>query len=125
MIAEGDNDERGKQAKNTLKGKEKFEAAKWKPGQSGNPSGRPKGSINLTNRLRAALAARDGVRADKIIESLLDKAEEGDARHLIEVFNRIDGKVADKVEQDTELRVVVKYVKEGIHDHARSGNTTT
>jgi len=42
----------------------------WKPGQSGNPGGRPKGA-SLTNRLRKALDANDGKLAEIVVKVLL------------------------------------------------------
>ena len=46
--------------------------AKYKPGQSGNPAGRPKGSVNRQlAELRAA--------ADKVLPLVVEKALAGDA----------------------------------------------
>ncbi len=41
---------------------------RFKPGQSGNPGGRPKGAVSLTSRLRARLTDGD---AKTIIENLI------------------------------------------------------
>ena len=54
----------------------------WKPGQSGNALGRPKGSGEV-GKLRASIAAR----VPEIVAALMDKALEGDvgaARLLLE-----------------------------------------
>jgi polyhydroxyalkanoate synthesis regulator phasin len=54
----------------------------WKPGQSGNPNGRPPGSSEV-GRLRAAISEH----LPKIIEQLVQKARDGDtqaARLLLE-----------------------------------------
>lgn len=53
----------------------------WKPGQSGNPDGRPKGSINAATRLRRMIDA------GKIVKRLQQAALAGDvqaARTLLE-----------------------------------------
>ena len=62
----------------------------WKPGQSGNPSGvpggRPKGLVKL---MRAALDEGKGA---KIIDKMVEKAEEGDARAAELLLNYTEGK---------------------------------
>ena len=72
-------------------------APMWKPGQSGNPGGRPKGS-SLTKRLRQALDANDGRLAEVVVKVLLREAAKGKYQHLREILDRVDGKVAQKVE---------------------------
>ena len=54
----------------------------WKPGQSGNPAGRPPGSGEVS-KLRASIAAR----VPELLAAMMDKALEGDvgaARLLLE-----------------------------------------
>jgi hypothetical protein len=56
----------------------------WKPGQSGNPKGRPRGSLNRVT-LVALAAMEEG--ADAIARKVVDMAKEGDmsaARLVIE-----------------------------------------
>lgn len=71
---------------------------RWKPGQSGNPGGRPKGSISLTARLRRALNANDGEKADKLIDAMIKGAEKGQHQGTIIklIFDRIDGAVLSR-----------------------------
>jgi hypothetical protein len=76
---------------------EKMKGQQWKPGQSGNPGGRSKGSISLTRILRERLKAGDGEKAGEIVASAINKAIEGDARHLQQIWERVDGKVADRL----------------------------
>lgn len=84
--------------KTEKQGKNNEHLAEWqfKPGQSGNPGGRPRGSLSLLTILRHKLSEGDGERAKEIVEALLEKAKAGDAKLLIELLNRIDGKVPDK-----------------------------
>lgn len=75
----------------------------WKKGQSGNPGGRPKGSVNLTNRLRAALSKNDGQLADIVVKKLIHEAAKGKFNHLHEIFDRIDGKVTQRIEIEATI----------------------
>ena len=66
------------------------EATRFKPGKSGNPKGRPKGSLNLATDLSAELGeqitVREGGRQHRIskqralVKSLMAKALQGDVR---------------------------------------------
>lgn len=63
---------------------------RFQPGQSGNPNGRPKGSVNLKTDLRSELSERirirEGERSLKVskqramLKALIAKALKGDAR---------------------------------------------
>lgn len=69
---------------------------RFQPGQSGNPGGRPKGSVSLTTLLRRALAEKATPKAAKtaaeaIVAALLKAARDGDQRAIQYVFDRIDG----------------------------------
>jgi hypothetical protein len=79
------------------------EHGRFKPGNRANPGGRPKGSINLSNKLRQALAQAapgDETRtiADLLIETGIRQAGAGDHNFWKMIFERIDGKVPDKIE---------------------------
>lgn len=71
----------------------------FKPGQSGNPGGRPKGSVSPTNEL-IKLLEENPTRARDMAQRLLDNACKGidTLPYFKEVANRIDGKVTDKLE---------------------------
>ena len=74
----------------------------FKPGQSGNPSGRPKGSLGLWARIRKELKKQqpDGrIMADLVAEAFVRKVQEGDFRFLKELLDREEGPVAQEVRQ--------------------------
>ena len=70
--------------------------SRWRPGQSGNPRGRPKGSRNVRTLLEETLRQRvkihDGGRTRSIskLECILtitvNKAAQGEIKHLLAVF---------------------------------------
>lgn len=78
------------------------ELGRWKPGQSGNPGGAPKGQVSLVRLLREALKKEDPddpaqTVADKLIEAGIAYARAGDPTFWKEILNRIDGKVPDHI----------------------------
>lgn len=78
------------------------------PGQSGNPKGRPKNEFSLTALLRQAMEkdAIDGVKipagktvAQALVERVVELAlTSNDFRYVKEIWDRMDGKVPDKIE---------------------------
>lgn len=74
---------------------------RWKPGQSGNPRGRPKGS-GLTDRLRALLEKDDGAALNAIAAAVVEAAKAGDAAFVRMLWERIDGPVSARVEVEAE-----------------------
>ena len=81
----------------------------WKPGQSGNPGGRPKGK-SITAELRKLLDK--GTTAEDLAEILL-KMGKKDLAALREVLDRSDGKVTDthRIEGEIPVSIVYKRVK--------------
>jgi hypothetical protein len=69
---------------------------RWKPGQSGNPSGRRKGSVSLTTALKNVLAK--GMNADRLAQQIYDGAMAGDAALVKVVLDRVDGTVAQQLD---------------------------
>lgn len=64
----------------------------FQPGESGNPGGRPKGSVSLVSALKRHLRENpDDVKA--VVQSTIDAAKAGDHQARQLVFDRIDGKV--------------------------------
>jgi Family of unknown function (DUF5681) len=83
--------------------------SQFKPGQSGNPGGRRKGTSLTT--LIGRLLEKDQYKNVKLEEGqkvadvlafvIVDKALEGDYRFVEMVMNRIDGKVPNTIAIDT------------------------
>ena len=68
----------------------------WKPGQSGNPSGRPK-SKPITDALLAAVDPK------AFAEKLVSLAMRGDIRAISEVLDRIEGKAQQSIEHSGDV----------------------
>ena len=100
-----ENNNLAKQGTNTA-----FIDNQWKPGQSGNPSGRPAGK-SITAELRKLIDS--GTNAEdmaKILCALCKKMGPDQMRALRELLDRTDGKVAEthKVEMDVPVTIVFK-----------------
>ncbi len=77
------------------------EATRWKPGQSGNLSGRPK-KLHITDALRAELDMEgpDGVANDAAIaRKLVEMARDGNLEAIREIADRTEGKARQRIEQ--------------------------
>ena len=61
------------------------EATRWKPGQSGNPNGRPKKGQTLTDALR------NHIDPDEIATILAEMVAKGDLAAVKYAYDRIDG----------------------------------
>lgn len=77
----------------------------FKPGVSGNPLGRPKGT-SITDQLRKIVEADDGKVADALARVIVKHAAKGDFRFAKEILDRLEGKVTDKLELDADVRTV-------------------
>lgn len=97
----------------------------WKPGQSGNPKGRPKKGVALTDILRQELELPTKIgkarmtQAHAVARALVMKAREGDAACLRLLYERIDGKVSENINiegnmqyTEIELRVLLNATRE-------------
>ena len=63
---------------------------KWKPGQSGNPAGRRKGSVSLASALQKLLL-KEPAKLESIARTLVDSAIAGDVSAARLLFERLDG----------------------------------
>lgn len=73
---------------------------RFKPGQSGNPSGLPKGTVSLVAAIKKILR-EDPARLDALAAKVVERAEKNlDGKEFVyvkEIIERFDGKVSDKV----------------------------
>ncbi len=86
----------------------------WKPGQSGNPNGRPKKGDTLTDLLREYVEGiavlpvgpegqKRRVRVKKaLIREMVNRALGGSDQIMIHILDRLDGRVVSKLEMTGE-----------------------
>ncbi len=84
----------------------------FKPGKSGNPRGRPKGTKNLATDLHEELSSRiTVVEGDKtqsiskqkaLVKSLSNKALKGDVRAMKLLVKMIERNIPDEVEEEID-----------------------
>jgi hypothetical protein len=86
----------------------------WKPGQSGNPRGRPKDEFSVTAELRKILRQPAGPEKMAMVahfaRRLIELACEGNPTAIREVLARIDPLPQGAVESSGQLHVIVQYV---------------
>lgn len=88
--------------------------SQFRPGQSGNPGGRPKGP-SITARVRKLLEERktgDGRKlpgrkqfADLVAEAILKEALKGNSKILWPLLERLEGKVPEELRGQVELKL--------------------
>ena len=87
------------------------EHTRWKPGQSGNPNGRPKKLPDLDKLMAEVLGpnkeGRDGMQV--IIEALLKKAAKGDVKAAELLLNRGYGKAKQFISMNHEGGVNIVF----------------
>lgn len=76
----------------------------FKPGQSGNPAGRPKKLPQLDKLLADVLGSidADNSPAQKILEALAKKAEKGDTRAAEIILDRAYGKAKQSIQVEVD-----------------------
>ena len=113
-------------------------ANQFKPGKSGNPKGRPKGSLNLVNDLAAELGEPITVREDgrtrriskqrALIKSLLAKGIQGDVRAaaaVLALYARVNIDGADDGStsiDDAELAILRRFAPRLLKSLIRKGD---
>lgn len=85
--------------------KQEKKDTRFKPGQSGNPNGRPAGALSFSTKWRKAIekiAEKTGTNPDDLEEQLLlvgfRKAKDGDYRFWGDIHDRVYGKPIQKQE---------------------------
>jgi hypothetical protein len=115
------------------------QATRFKPGQSGNPKGRPRGSGNLANDLSAELGeqitVREGGHSRRIskqralIKSLMAKALQGDVRATTAVLALYARLFSEPPEDDgnqildDELLIIRRFGPRFIKSLGKKGKT--
>lgn len=89
-----------------------IERHKFKPGQSGNPNGRPKKIPNLEKIIGEVLGDEDDPdsKIRKIVETLADRAiKRGDTRAVDILFDRLAGKAKQSIsfEDTNPVRTII------------------
>lgn len=81
----------------------------WKPGESGNPAGKKKGTRHFSTLIREAItkvATDTGTSDDKeIVRALVEKAKMGDLKAVDMVLDRVDGKAEQTINLDGEVTI--------------------
>lgn len=89
----------------------------WKPGQSGNPAGRPKGIPNSKTRLRRLLDLSQNIKnpvtgeiesftvMEQIDMKLIQKARTGDLAAIRELLDRLEGKPAPAEDKPAAVEI--------------------
>lgn len=78
----------------------------FKPGQSGNPGGRPKGSCSVAAIIRQLLT--DEETATKLAKAILSQAARGNGAAIKQVLDRTDGPVQQKVDFLFESKATIR-----------------
>ena len=89
------------------------EQGRFLPGTSGNPGGRPKGSVSLATALQRELLRRQesgqaGIEA--VAARLVDLALQGDLRAVREIGDRLDGKPKQAIDLAAQEPIVLAPV---------------
>lgn len=98
---------------------------RFKPGQSGNPAGKPKGTMSLTANLRALMEKEIDV-VDPITKEpgkkkigevinlrLIANSIKGDARSIKIVQERLEGKPKQEVDVNAKVTTMDKIKRDG------------
>ena len=101
----------------------KKERPQWfKPGQSGNPNGRPKGILSWRNTIKEAamkeielMEKSTGKKITKtlnqiIAEKLVEKARMGDIQAIKEYGDRTDGKAHQSINLEGDLSITQRLI---------------
>lgn len=76
-------------------------------------SGRKKGSISIITKIKQDLKANNGKKLKSLCNALLKQAEEGNATAINQIWDRIDGRLAEKHELEVSpLKILYDSPKE-------------
>ena len=93
--------------------KKKNPPNQFQPGVSGNPAGRPKGSLGFATKWRKfviKIADKNNVKPEDIEDELLaiayQRARKGDFQFYKDILDRVHGKAVQEIKQTTDLTIV-------------------
>lgn len=115
------------------------EDTQFKAGQSGNPSGRPKGSKNRSTLLRKWMETEStfkhpetkrtvvGTVEDRMALGLITRAMKGDPAAFREAFDSVYGKVVDRRQDESVVKVMKTEltIRQPTHPIARGEDEIT
>lgn len=97
---------------------EALEKNKWKKGQSGNPAGRPEGSVSIVEGIKRKLLEIEPANKKTYLELFLSKLflkaiKDGNEQLMRDMINRVDGMPQQKTDltsggKELESLVIVK-----------------
>ena len=99
----------------------------FQKGQSGNPGGKPKGTISIVHLLLRKLKDKtpDGKKnADAVAEQLISLALSGDLDAIKVILDRVDGKVVERQEISGPDGGPVEYSNVDTTDEERAARIT-
>jgi len=77
-------------------------ATQFKPGQCGNPNGRPR-TKPMTDALKALMAEDNNAGIGVLIKKAYSEASKGDFRFFKEIMDRLDGKVIEQIDLTADV----------------------
>lgn len=99
-------------------GENRDELGRFKPGHSGNPEGKPEGTISIVGSLKKRLSevptGHKKTYLELLIDRILQKAiSEGDSQIIKQIWNYIDGmpKQSWETKNDGSARTLVDMIK--------------
>lgn len=95
----------------------------WKPGQSGNPAGRPKNELSITNLMRLKLDdvpteimgqpyTGEKMWRELIAEAALGGAALGQSAYTKEILDRLEGRVTDKLDATLKVQSPIYLIED-------------
>lgn len=100
---------------------------KFKKGKSGNPGGRPQGSVSITSAIKRKLAETNPTTkrlyVDDVVDVLIEKAViEKDPRVLKEIWNHIDGSPRQTLDGAVPVIGMNMLLDSNFGDHKKRAN---
>ena len=80
----------------------------WKPGQSGNPSGKPRQTFQ--DQLVKKLVRKRYKEASAICDAMIEKAKSGDVPAFVAIADRVDGKPVQRTEGQQAITITVERI---------------